>query len=152
MKPQDTNNSTGSLTEHYQRLLREGTLEEQRVAKAQLTRLRQRSRTRRGSGTGMAETGDKSRLVKLVEAAVGPLTQRPNGDWRGGCPWHTSCSGTCLSIFDGGRGWYCHSCHRGGDLVAWYALRDGISREAAFHKYIRSRFTRHPQARKVRHG
>jgi len=139
----------GSLRSHYNRLLKEGSPEEQRLAKAQLARLKRRPSNKRTRHRTEPTSGEKTRLVKLIESAVGPLTHRANGDWRGGCPWHGSRSGTCLSVFDSGRAWYCHSCRRGGDLVAWYAYRDGITKAVAFQKYVRARFCRRPRTREV---
>lgn len=144
--------SPGSLKSYYRRLLFDGSPEEQRLASAQLARLERRSSIKKHGLRTEPTSCEKTPLVKLIEAAVGPLTQRANGDWRGSCPWHSSNSGTCLSVFDGGRAWFCHSCRRGGDRASWYAYREGISRAAAFHKHVRSRFNRRPRVREVKRG
>jgi len=74
------------------------------------------------------------KLVPLIEAATGPLHRRANGELEGPCPWHSSRSGRCLSVYAGGTRWYCRSCGRGGDAVRWVILVDGLSWRAARQK------------------
>jgi len=53
--------------------------------------------------------------------------------WRGECPFHQSTSRKprSLKIDPGSRKWYCHKCHRGGDLIDLWAGVRGISLIAA---------------------
>jgi hypothetical protein len=66
------------------------------------------------------------KLVVLVESAVGPLHHQSGGDLQGPCPWHGSQSGRCLVVFADGEAWWCRSCRRGGDVVAWVAAFEGV--------------------------
>ena len=95
------------------------------VAQHQLARLRRRRATAVQDGaTTTATTGV---LARLVEQAVGTLDKRSSGALEGACPWHSSRSGRCLVVLADGRRWWCRSCRRGGDVVAWVALTRGVS-------------------------
>ena len=66
-------------------------------------------------------------LLARIEAAVGPLRDRGNGDAEGPCAWHGSRGGRCLLVFAGGRRWRCRDCRRGGDVAAWVAALEGVT-------------------------
>lgn len=48
------------------------------------------------------------------------LTQKGNKHWTN-CPLHDDKTAS-LAVYDDGRGWYCFSCHAGGDAVKLYEL------------------------------
>lgn len=100
-----------------------------RLALAQLERLTRQSRSHEPKEPTQRAQGVD--LVALVTKSVGPFRPRPNGTHVGPCPWHASRSGTCLVVWpDTGR-WWCSSCHRGGDAVAWLALVEGVTFDEA---------------------
>ncbi len=96
------------------------------MALAQLARL-SRPAARHGPNGCAEDVPVLGSLIGMIESAVGALVERPNGALEGPCPWHDSGSGRCLVVFDGGIRWWCRSCKRGGDRVAWLALSEGIS-------------------------
>ena len=110
------------LIERYERHLTSPDPTARAVAARQLARLHRsamqpdRSRVDPVSG----------KLVALVESAVGPLHRQSSGDLEGPCPWHGSQSGRCLVVFADGEAWWCRSCRRGGDGVAWVAAFEGV--------------------------
>ena len=110
------------LAERYERALTSPDPTARAVAVRQLARLYRSSEHHRTP----AERGDGGRLTVLVETAVGPLYRQSGGDLEGPCPWHGSQSGRCLVVFVGGEAWWCRSCRRGGDVVAWVAAFDGV--------------------------
>ena len=98
-----------------------------RVALRQLDRLhRRRPASAPIQGTS-GPTTTSGFLAQLVERAVGSLDRRSSGALEGPCPWHASRSGRCLVVLADGRRWWCRSCRRGGDVVAWVALTRGVS-------------------------
>ncbi len=83
--------------------------------------------SRRSEPSGEPRTREpEGRLAALVETAVGPLHRQSGGDLEGPCPWHGSHSRRCLVVFAGGEAWWCRSCRRGGDVVAWVAAFEGV--------------------------
>jgi len=97
----------------YKAMARSGDLQERRLALAQLERLERAGTVKTHSDTEVTRQFD---LVALIGQAV--LLKRVNsGKWVGGCPWHSSKSGSCLTVWkDKGR-WKCWSCRQGGDAV-----------------------------------
>jgi hypothetical protein len=112
------------LAERYATLATSDSPQVRRLAGAQLEKLQ---RAQAPVPRGSEPTPASGLLVSLVERVVGPLQQRPSGEREGSCPWHGSRSGQCLVVFADGRHWWCRSCRRGGDVVAWLALVEGIS-------------------------
>lgn len=94
---------------------------------AQLTLLRRATTAPPDASKVPTSPSPHGQLIALVEEAVGPLLEQSNGNREGPCPWHTSRSGTCLIVFADGDRWWCRSCRRSGDAVAWLALTEGIS-------------------------
>jgi CHC2 zinc finger len=88
------------------------------------------------------------RLLSAISATVGPLTERRNGTHDGPCPWHASRSGACLVVWPAEGSWWCSSCKRHGDLVAWVALTEGIAFCAARRKLGIPNPPRQPKARR----
>ena len=121
------------LIRHYQLLASSTDVGKRKMALAQLRRLmpNERSSTNRCQWLNRPQDDSTEGLRRLVEAVVGRLHLRGNGDLDGPCPWHSSRSGRCLSIYAGGTRWFCRSCRRGGDIVAWASLIDGVSRAEA---------------------
>lgn len=105
-----------------------------RLARLQLQRI-QASMGKTASSSDQPSTqlngGSGSGLVSAIEAAVGPLHSRRNGTLVGPCLWHNSRSGQCLVVWPAQARWWCSSCQRGGDLIQFVALRDGIDRGTA---------------------
>jgi hypothetical protein len=46
--------------------------------------------------------------------------------WKGGCPWHTSDSGTAFQIDPETLEWWCHACEKGGGPLEYVAELEGI--------------------------
>jgi hypothetical protein len=110
-----------------------------RIAAEQLKRL---SSLTRHSATPPTTESPEVSVLELIEGVVGHLQVRPNGDREGPCPWHGSRSGRRLVVFAGGHRWWCRSCHRGGDAVAWTAQMEGIPYSAARRKLDQREVTR----------
>ena len=115
------------------------------VAARQIERLSRR---------GAAAVGDRNQTAaasglfrRLVEGLVGPLHERGNGIYEGPCPWHGSRSGRCLVTLPDEARWWCRSCRRGGDVVAWVALTRGVSFAAARRRLGLPRIVTPPRPR-----
>jgi hypothetical protein len=133
---------TDSLADVYRSDLHSDDPVRRSVAERQLARLRSRvSSTARPSETGVA-TGP---LPRLVERVVGPLHEKSNGNYIGRCPWHSSRSGRCLVVFTEERRWWCSSCRRGGDIVAWLSMTRGMGADAARRHLGLPRLVRRPR-------
>lgn len=64
-------------------------------------------------------------LVSMPEiAAAYGLEVKRNGFAR--CPWHTDKTAS-MKLYDGRRGFYCFSCHRGGDVISFVSTYFNIS-------------------------
>jgi hypothetical protein len=109
------------LIAHYTDMLASPEPARRCLATEQLRRLSGAAHTQ---GDPATNATPDDRLLSAISAAVGPLTERNNGTHAGPCPWHGSRSGACLVVWPGY--WWCSSCKRHGDLVAWVALIDGI--------------------------
>jgi hypothetical protein len=112
-----------------------------------------REQLRRLTGTAHKQTDPAhsvtpdDRLLATITATVGPLTERSNGTHAGPCPWHSSRSGACLVVWPAENRWWCSSCKRHGDLVAWVALTEGITFGAARRQLGIPNPPRQPKAR-----
>ena len=111
------------LIERYERHLTSPDPMARAVAARQLARWSRRSE----ASDGPRAREPEGTLAALVEAAVGPLYRQSSGDLEGPCPWHGSDSRRCLVVFADGNSWWCRSCRRGGDVVAWVAAFEGVS-------------------------
>ena len=63
-----------------------------------------------------------------------PVQRRGADRYECGCPaGHASKSGLCAALWraDEGWRWYCRSCRRGGDAIAWLMLAEGLAYRAA---------------------
>jgi len=124
--------------------------QERRLAREQLGRL-ERGANPAEEAALQEEPGID--LAALIGRTVG---LRPKGDGKsvGPCPWHSSRSRECLVVWaDEGR-WWCSSCKRGGDAVAWVALLEGISFAKARRRLGLARGVQAPRPRLevVRYG
>lgn len=96
---------------------------DRRLGEAQLQRLERATAPKTKTRPSEAPGVDLAALIK----ETAPLKDKGSGKFVGPCPWHSSRSGECLVVWaDEGR-WWCSSCKRGGDAVAWVALVEGIS-------------------------
>jgi DNA primase len=59
-------------------------------------------------------------LVETVRQYV-RMTESPRGWWLGLCPFHQE-STPSFSVNAKTESWYCHACHRGGDVQAFIDL------------------------------
>jgi len=60
-------------------------------------------------------------LVGLIETLTGQSAIKSgSGRYRIACPWHED-TNPSLTIYEPGKGWYCFSCHKGGDAVSLVA-------------------------------
>lgn len=65
-----------------------------------------------------------------VAQSAGLDLRRRGGKWWARCPFHSERTPS-FAIYPDGRGWFCFSCHRGGDAAALYQQLYGVSiREA----------------------
>src|SRR6185295_14262856 len=80
---------------------------------------------RRG-GIGVADT-----LPQLFADAGNTLRPTATGFRCGHEPVHSSSSGECVNIDPAKAVWYCHSCQRGGDVVAAVMSLQDLSRAEA---------------------
>ena len=107
---------------HYLARAQSADAQERRVAQAQLARL-ERLDVPKAPSASRPPTGID--LAALIGETVS-LREKGSGKLVGPCPWHSSRSGECLVVWiDEGR-WWCSSCKRGGDGVAWVAFLEGI--------------------------
>ena len=120
-----------SLARRYAGLLHSPDPLEREVAQRQLAELARAQHRLRVLTAADDDPAAGADLVARIQAAVGPLRNRPNGDREGPCPWHTSQSGRCLVVFAPGTRWWCRDCGRGGDVAAWVAALEGIGYGAA---------------------
>ncbi len=129
LSERDTNRVTpaadavAQVRQRYLDLANSPDLSERRLAKEQLERL-ERGANSTKEGAPSDELG-----IDLAALIGQTVALKPKGDGKavGPCPWHSSRSGECLVVWaDEGR-WWCSSCKRGGDAVAWVALLEGIS-------------------------
>ena len=135
------------LLDSYLALLRADDPVVRRVALRQLDRLhRRRPASAPIQGTS-GPTATSGFLARLVEQAVGTLDKRSSGALEGPCPWHGSRSGRCLVVLVDGQRWWCRSCRRGGDVVAWVALTRGVSFAEARRRLGLPAVVRTPQPR-----
>jgi hypothetical protein len=116
------------LIAHYTDMLASPEPARRQLAQEQLRRLA--GAAHRQGDTTQPPTPD-DRLLASISATVGPLAARQNGTHVGSCPWHSSRSGACLVVWPAEGRWWCSSCKRSGDLVAWVALTEGIPFGAA---------------------
>jgi DNA primase len=87
----------------------------------------------------------RASIKRLVELSI-PLTPKRLDKYVGPCPWHSSKSGTCLVVWDDEARWWCSSCKRGGDAVAWVQLLEGLNYRQALERLGLAR----PLLRRVR--
>jgi len=120
------------LAVHYRKLLASGDPASRDLAREQLRRLTGAAK-REGMPRETGATPD-DRLVVAIQAVVGLLTLRSDGRQVGPCPWHGSRTGACLVVWPAEGRWWCSSCRRGGDLVRWTALIEGIDYQQARRK------------------
>ena len=120
------------LAAHYRELLASSDPTSKDLAREQLRRLTGAAK-REGTPWEYNPAPD-DRLAAVIEAVVGPLAPRSDGRRVGPCPWHGSRTGTCLVIWPAEGRWWCSSCKRGGDLVQWVALIEGIDYQQARRK------------------
>ncbi len=120
-----------ALVRRYARMALSDDLLTRRVALAQLRQLRPKRRY------AERETAAVD-LVQVIAQTIGPLQQRPSGEWEGSCPLHVSKSGRTLVIFDNGQRWWCRSCLRGGDAVGWLVQMEDITVAEARRRLGRS--------------
>jgi CHC2 zinc finger len=138
-----------SLTSRYTAMLASADAVRHRLAQEQLRRLASAAHTQ---GVPAHTIAPDDRLLSAITATVGPLTARQNGAHIGPCPWHGSKSGSCLVVWPAENAWWCSSCKRHGDLVAWVALTEGIPFYAARRKLGISEPPRHPKERRRPNG
>ena len=63
--------------------------------------------------------------LQVAQSAGLDLRQR-GGKWWARCPFHNEKTPS-FAIYPDGRGWYCFSCHRGGDAAALYQQLYNVS-------------------------
>jgi hypothetical protein len=119
--------AAAKLRAHYAALLTSADAAQRELAMVQLRRLNRQ----RDQATRLPEPAQRCMssldLAGLVESVVGPLRRRSNGTLCGPCAWHSSKSGTCLVIWPSEGRWWCSSCRRSGDALAWLMLTSGLS-------------------------
>ncbi|HVA90645.1 MAG TPA: CHC2 zinc finger domain-containing protein [Chloroflexota bacterium] len=120
------------LATHYQEMLGSGDQAIRDLAREQLRRL---SGAIKPEGTPRENNATPDdRLLAAIVAVVGPLAPRSDGRQVGPCPWHGSRTGSCLVVWPAEGRWWCSSCKRGGDLVKWTSLIEGIDYATARRK------------------
>ena len=128
-----------SLTDRYRALLANPDPAIRAMAAQQLARLKG---GRRGDQDGDPEeqpppdlstaVGGLLDVVAVFATATGrPFRCRRGGVWVGPCPFHGSASGECLVLWASRAVWWCSSCRRAGDVVAFRAAFDGTDYQTA---------------------
>ena len=116
-----------SLVDRYQALLADQDMAIRAMAGEQLRRLE--AAGYREAGAYPASPAAGADLPALARGCV-PVQRRGADRYECGCPaGHASKSGLCATLWhgDGGWRWYCRSCRRGGDAIAWTMLAEGLA-------------------------